>query len=111
MLKSRNEEPAEDPRPVAARLMASSIELVRAEAALALERGKAFSVRALTALVATVLAGAFLQVALVIGVLYPLLEPQLSGAGLAIALGVPATLGLLSLVAALVAWLGARSQA
>lgn len=108
MLKSR--EAAEEAQPAFARLMTSSRELVRAETALVLQQGKAFSIRALIALVATFVAGGLLQVALVIGVLYPLIEPEAPGAGWAVAIAVPGSLALLSLVIAAISWVAARSQ-
>jgi hypothetical protein len=90
--------------PSAARLLKSSVELVRAEVALGLERGKVFSVRALMAVVAALLAAAWLQVALLLGVLYLLLEPRVLGASFVVAIAIPAGLGLLSSMVAIVCW-------
>jgi len=89
---------------VSTRLLETGIELVRAEIAVALARARQAATRALAALLLTLLAAAMSQVALVVGVLSPLLLRTLPTHNVWLAVALPAALALLSLGGAAVAW-------
>jgi hypothetical protein len=98
---------ADPPVPSAAastRLLETGVELVRAEIAVALSRARQAVMRAFTALLATILAAALLQVALVVCILAPLLVHTLPSDSVWMAVALPSVLALASLVAAVLAW-------
>lgn len=101
-------DPSEEHRAVTARLIETTMELVRAEVALVAERGRQVAIRSMTALLATILAAALLQVALVVGVLSPLLLRSVPGATLGLAIAIPAGLALASLILAFISWRGVK---
>src|SRR4051812_34163015 len=82
------------------RLFESGVELVRAEVALALGRARQAILRAVTAVLATILAAALLQVALVVFILSPLFVRTLPVDSIWMAVALPSLLALASLVAA-----------
>lgn len=86
------------------RLLETGVELVRAEIAVALARARQAATRALGALLLTLLAAAMLQVALVVGVLSPLLLRTLPSHSVWLAVALPAALAVLSVCGAAVAW-------
>src|SRR5262245_52489895 len=97
-----------DPTPnspaVSTRLLEPGVELIRAEVAVALARARQAATRALAALLLTLIAAAMLQVALVVGVLTPLLLRTLPSHSVWLAVALPGALALLSLGGAAVAW-------
>jgi len=95
--------PEEMPR-ATARLMESGVELLRAEFSLALERARELSVQVLTAVLATILAAAFTEVALVLALLYPLLTRSLSSTHVLFGLALPVGLAVASIIVGAVAW-------
>jgi hypothetical protein len=86
------------------RLFESGVELVRAEVALTLGRARQAILRAVTAVLATILAAALLQVALVVFILSPLFVRTLPVDSIWMAVALPSLLALASLVAAGLAW-------
>jgi hypothetical protein len=100
---TRKEAPA-----ATARLLESGVELLRAEVAVVLRRSKELSVHVLTALLATILAAAFAQVALILALLYPALSRNLSNAHLLLGLALPGGLTVASLIVAVMAWSDVR---
>ena len=101
-------DPSEEHRAVTARLIETTVELVRAEVALVAERARQVAIRSMTALLATILAAALLQVALVVGVLSPLLLRSVPGPTLGLAIAIPAGLALASLILAFISWRGVK---
>jgi hypothetical protein len=97
---------ADPPVPSAAAtlLLETGMELVRAEVAVAAARARQAVMRAVTALLATILAAALLQVALVVCILSPLLVRTLPSDSIWMAVALPSVLALASLVAAGLAW-------
>jgi hypothetical protein len=89
---------------VSTRLLETGIELIRAEVAVGLARARQAATRALAALLLTLVAAAMLQVALVVGVLAPLLVRTLPSHNVWLAVALPAALAVLSLCGAAVAW-------
>jgi len=85
-------------------LLESGVELVRAEVALAMARARQAILRAVAAVLATILAAALLQVALVVFILSPLLVRTLPVGSIWMAVVLPSLLALGSLVAAGLAW-------
>jgi hypothetical protein len=108
MVNSFNNDSQVPPAATPARLIESGMELVRAEVAVALARARQAILRALTALLATIVAAALLQVALVVVILSPLLVRTLPSESVWMAVALPALLALASLVAAALAWSGTR---
>jgi hypothetical protein len=102
-------DPAEEHRAVTARLIETTVELVRAEVALVAERARQVAIRSMTALLATILAAALLQVALVVGVLSPLLLHSVPAPTLGLAIALPAGLALASLILAFLSWRGVKN--
>ena len=102
-------DPSEEHRAVTARLIETTVELVRAEVALVAERARQVAIRSMTALLATIVAAALLQVALVVGVLSPLLLRSVPGPTLGLAIALPAGLALASLMVAFFSWRGVKS--
>src|SRR6186713_3683322 len=102
-------DPSEDHRAVTARLIETTVELVRAEVALVAERARQVAIRSMTALLATILAAALLQVALVVGVLTPLLLHSVPAPTLVLAIALPAGLAFGSLILAFFSWRGVKS--
>ncbi|HVZ35933.1 MAG TPA: hypothetical protein VG963_26080 [Polyangiaceae bacterium] len=86
------------------RLLETGVELIRAEVAVALARARQAATRGLAALLLTLLAAAMLQVALVVGVLAPLLVHTLPSHSVWLAVALPGGLALVSLCGAAVAW-------
>ena len=101
-------DPSEEHRAVTARLIETTVELVRAEVALVAERARQVAIRSMTALLATILAAALLQVALVVGVLSPLLLRSVPGSTLGLAIAIPGGLALASLILAFISWRGVK---
>jgi hypothetical protein len=94
-----------NPSPAApTRLLETGVELIRAEIAVALAHARQAVTRGLAALLLTLVAGALLQVALVVGVLTPLLLRTLPSHTVWIAVAIPGALAVLSLCGAAVAW-------
>jgi hypothetical protein len=93
----------EEPR-VAARLLESGVELIRAEIAQAVERARTLSVQMLTAVLATILAAAFAQVALVLTLLYPILTRRVSSSHVLMGLALPVGLAVASSIVGVFAW-------
>jgi hypothetical protein len=81
-----------------------ALELARAEGALALVQVREVAVRAIGALLLTIVGAAFAQVAIVLAVLSPLLREVMSTLSIACAAGLPALLALICGWAALGAW-------
>jgi len=102
-------DPSADHRAVTARLIETSVELVRAELALVAVRARQVAIASLTAVLATILAAALSQVALVVGVLSPLLLRSVPAQTLLLAIALPAVLALASLTWAFLAWRGVKS--
>jgi hypothetical protein len=86
------------------RLLETGVELIRAEIAVALAHARQAVTRGLAALLLTLVAGALLQVALVVGVLTPLLLRTLPSQTVWLAVAIPGALAVLSLCGAAVAW-------
>lgn len=84
------------------------MELVRAEVAVALGRMRHALLRAVTALLVTIVAAALLQVALVVFILAPLLARSLPEESFWLSLALPSVLALASLVGAGLAWASLR---
>jgi len=93
---------------VPAHLIETGMELVRAEVAVAFARARQAMLRAFIALLATILAAALLQVALVLVILFPLLVRTLPAEQVWMAIALPSLLALASLLAAALAWRGTR---
>jgi len=94
---------------VTARLIETGVELVRAELALVAVRARQVAIHSLTAVLATILAAALSQVALVVAVLSPLLLRSVPAQTLLVAIALPAVLALASLTWAFLAWRGVKS--
>lgn len=104
MVYSSSPDPTTHSPAMSTRLLETGVELIRAEIAVALARARQAATRALTALLLTLLAAAMLQVALVVGVLSPLLVQTLPSHSVWFAVALPAALAVLSLCGAAVAW-------
>lgn len=104
MLYPSSPDPTTHSPAMSTRLLETGVELIRAEIAVALARARHAVTRALAALLLTLLAAAMLQVALVVGVLSPLLVRTLPAHSVWLAVALPATLAVLSLCGAAVAW-------
>jgi hypothetical protein len=89
---------------VSTRLLETGLELIRAEIAVALARARQAVTRGLAALLLTLVGAAMLQVALVVGLLAPLLLRTLPSHTVWLAVAVPGGLAALSLCGAAVAW-------
>ena len=89
---------------VSTRLLETGVELVRAEIAVGLARARQAATRGLAALLLTLVAAAMLQVALVVGVLAPLLMRTLPSHTVWLAVALPGGLAVVSLCGAAVAW-------
>jgi hypothetical protein len=103
-------DPSEEHRAVTARLIETTVELVRAEVALVAERARQVAIRSMTAVLATIVAAALLQVALVVGVLSPLLLRSVPAPTLGLAIALPAGLAVASLIVAFVSWRGVKTS-
>jgi hypothetical protein len=95
-----------EPQAASARLIVSALDLARAEGALALVHVREVAVRAIGALLATIVGAAFAQIAIVLAVLSPLLREVLSTTSLVIAVSLPGLLALACGWAAIGAWRG-----
>jgi hypothetical protein len=104
MIHSPSADPPVPPAAASTRLLETGMELVRAEVAVAMARARQAVIRAFTALLATILAAALLQVALVVCILSPLLVRTLPPDSVWMAVALPSVLALASLVAAGLAW-------
>jgi hypothetical protein len=98
-----NQEPVEA-LPAPARLSESAVGLARAEIGLGLVHVRDFAVRALTALLATIVASAFAQLAVLLAVLSLLLTHMLPLENLIVAIGRTDFLSLLAACGAVLAW-------
>jgi hypothetical protein len=87
-------------------LIESALDVARAEAALALTHVRDVAVRAIAALLATIVGAAFAQVAIVLAVLSPLLRQEMSSLSVVIAIGLPGLVALACGWAAFAAWRG-----
>jgi len=96
---------------VPARVIESALDVARAEVALLMVHVREVAVRAVGALLATILAAAFAQVAVVFLVVAPVLGQHMSTPRVVLAVALPATLALLFGWAARAAWRGIPRQA
>jgi hypothetical protein len=97
---------ARDVQTAPARLIESALELARAESTLVLVQVRDVAVRAVGALLATIVGAAFAQVAIVLAVISPLLRETMSLLNVIVAVAVPALFALASGSVALRAWRG-----
>ena len=104
MVHSPSTEPPVHSTATPTRLIESGVELLRAELAVLLARTRHAVIRSVAALLATILAAALLQVALVVGVLSPLLVRTLPSEAVWMAIVLPALLAVTSTFAAVLAW-------
>jgi len=93
---------------VPARVIESALDLARAEATLALLHVRDVAVRSIALLVATIVAVAFAQVALVLAVLIPVLRSLMAPSSVLLAVGAPAAISLLAAGLALKTFRGLR---
>ncbi|HKO93788.1 MAG TPA: hypothetical protein VJU61_21690 [Polyangiaceae bacterium] len=105
---TRDPHPSEEHRAVSARLIETTVELVRAELAVMAVRARQVAIHSLTAALATIVAAALLQVALVVAVLSPLLLHSVPLNTLLLAIAVPLVLVLASLTWAFLSWRGVK---
>jgi hypothetical protein len=93
-----------EPSTVPARLIETAIGLARAEMALVLAHAREIAVRAVSALLVTIVAGAFAQLAVVIIILSPILVKVVPIENLILALVLPLVVALVGAVGALLSW-------
>jgi hypothetical protein len=98
-----NQDPAEA-LPAPARLLETAVGLARAEIGLGLVHLRYVAVRAITALLATIVASAFAQLAVLLAVLSPVLTQMLPLGNLLVAIGITGVLSLLAASGAVLAW-------
>lgn len=90
--------------PIPARLIDAALGLARAEIALALVHARQIAVRAVSAVLATIVAAAFAQLAILLLVLSPLLAKVLPIGNLVVAIVLPLVLALVGAFAAFLSW-------
>jgi hypothetical protein len=104
-------QPSLEAESVPARVIESALEVGRAEVALLMLHVREVAVRAVAALLVTILGAAFAQVAIVLLVIAPVLSEHMSTLRVAVAIAVPALLALACGWAARSAWRGIPRQA
>ena len=99
-----------DSVPLPARLVERALDLARAEVGLALVHTRRIAVRAVSALLGTIVACAFAQLAIVLLVVWPVIGERVSTPSLLAGIGVSVVFSLAGATWAWVAWAGAREK-
>ena len=99
-----------EPVPIPARLVERALDLARAEAGLALMHTRRIAVRAVTALLSTVVACAFAQLAILLLVAWPVLSERVPTANLVIGVALSVLLALGGGISAFLVWAGANER-
>lgn len=97
-------QPTTEAMPLPARLIDSAMALARAEVALVLIRTRELAVRAVTALLATILAAAFAQTALLLLVLSPFLARAIAVESLVVAIVLSLGIASAAAIGAFLSW-------
>lgn len=96
--------------PIPARLVERALDLARAEVGLALVHTRRIAVRAVSALLATIVACAFAQLTVVLLVAWPVLADRVPTLNLLVGVGLSVLLALGGGIAAFVVWAGAQEK-
>ncbi len=99
-----------DSVPMPARLVERALDLARAEVGLALVHTRRIAVRAVSALLGTIVACAFAQLAIVLLVAWPVIGERVSTPSLLAGIGISVVFSLAGAASAFVAWSGAREK-
>jgi hypothetical protein len=96
--------------PLPARLVERALDLARAEVGLALVHTRRIAVRAVSALLGTIVACAFAQLAIVLLVAWPVISSRVAPLNLFMGVGLSVVVALAGAVSAFVAWAGVRER-
>jgi len=99
-----------EPVPIPARLVERALDLARAEVGLALVHTRRIAVRAVSALLATIVACAFAQLTIVLLVAWPVLADKVPTLNLLAGVGLSVVFALGGGISAFVVWAGARER-
>lgn len=99
-----------EPVPIPARLVERALDLARAEVGLALVHTRRIAVRAVSALLATIVACAFAQLTIVLLVAWPVLADRVPTPNLLVGIGVSVLFALGGGIAAFSSWSGAQER-
>lgn len=99
-----------EPVPIPARLVERALDLARAEVGLALVHTRRIAVRAVSALLATIVACAFAQLSVVLLVAWPVLAERIPTANLLAGVGLSVLFTLGGAISAFVVWSGGQEK-
>ena len=98
------------PVPIPARLVERALDLARAEVGLALVHTRRIAVRAVSALLGTIVACAFAQLTVVLLVAWPVIAGRVPTLNLVAGVGISIAMSLAGAVGAFVVWVGASEK-
>jgi hypothetical protein len=105
-----NSESPSDSVPMPARLVERALDLARAEVGLTLVHTRRIAVRAVSAVLGTIVACAFAQLAIVLIVAWPVIAGRVPSLNLFAGVGISVVVALAGAASALLAWSGARER-